>query len=481
MKTNTLDFDAQALRERILDLAMRGKLVPQDPNDEPASVLLEKIKAEKAELVKEKKIKKTKPLPEITDDEKPFDIPDSWEWVRLGEVSILKNGKTPRKKDISNDGIYPYFKVKDMNNNELYMEKIQNFVGKEYQKQTMPKNTIIFPKNGGAVLTAKKRILIQDSLVDLNTGGIIPYKNSNFKYIFYLFSSLNIKNYVKGSAVPTINSKKLKETLVPLPPLSEQSRIAAKIAQLFALLRKVELSTQQYAELQTLLKSKVLDLAMHGKLVKQDPNDEPASVLLEKIKAEKAELVKEKKIKKTKALPAITDEEKPFDIPDSWEWVRLGNVAKKITDGTHNPPPNSHSGKQLISAINIKNGKIDFKLSNRFVTDSQFEKEDKRTHIRKGDVLLTIVGSLGNAAIVENDKLFTAQRSVAIISSDLLSKYLYYSLTSKMFQEQIFNNAKGTTQRGIYLKKLSGLILPLPPINEQFRIVNKINELYWLI
>ena len=111
--------------------------------------------------------------------------------------------------------------------------------------------------------------------------------NSNYKYIFYLFSNLNVKNYVKGSAVPTINSKKLKETIVPFPPLEEQSRIAAKIAQLFALLRKVESSTQQYAKLQTLLKSKVLDLAMRGKLVKQDPNDEPASVLLEKIKAEK--------------------------------------------------------------------------------------------------------------------------------------------------------------------------------------------------
>ena len=231
---------------------------------------------------------------------------------------------------------------------------------------------------------------------------------------------MDIKDFVKGSAVPTINSKKLKETLVPLPPLEEQSRIAAKIAQLFALLRKVESSTQQYAKLQTLLKSKVLDLAMRGKLVEQDPHDEPASVLLEKIKAEKRKMIKEKEIKKSKPLPPITDEEKPFDIPDSWEWVRLGNIAKRITDGTHNPPPNSHEGKQVISAINIKKGKIDFSLSNRFVSEDQFLKEDKRTNIRKGDVLLTIVGSLGNAAVVDTDKLFTAQRSVAVISLSLI-------------------------------------------------------------
>ncbi|WP_283111967.1 restriction endonuclease subunit S [Lactobacillus gallinarum] len=477
MKTNTLDFDAQALRDKILDLAMRGKLVKQDPNDEPASELLKKIKAEKAELIKERKIKKSKPLPPITDNEKPFDLPDSWEWVRLEEVGSVKNGKTPKKEDINSQGPYPYFKVKDMNNNRLYMNKVESYVDEKYKNQLLPKNTIIFPKNGGAVLTAKKRILIQASLVDLNTGGLVPNSNINCKYLFYLFKSLNIKDYVKGSAVPTINSKKLKETVVPLPPLSEQSRIAAKIAQLFALLRKVESSTQQYAKLQTLLKSKVLDLAMRGKLVKQDPNDEPASELLKKIKAEKAELIKERKIKKSKPLPPITDNEKPFDIPDSWEWVRLGEITKKITDGTHNPPPNAHLGKQIISAVNIKNGKIDFKLSDRFVTNLQFEKEDKRTHIRRGDILFTIVGSLGNAAIVETDKMFTAQRSVAIINSDLPSKYLYYSLISKMFQEQIFNNAKGTTQKGIYLKKLSGLVLPLPPLKEQGRIVNKVNKL----
>lgn len=230
------------LKSKVLDLAMRGKLVEQDPNDEPASVLLEKIKAEKDQFIKEKKIKKSKPLPPISDEEKPFEIPDSWKWVRLGDVTIFKNGKTPKSADVSDTGLYPYFKVKDMNNNELYMEKIQNYVGKAYMKQTMPKRTIIFPKNGGAVLTAKKRILIQDSLVDLNTGGIIPLNNSNYKYIFYLFSNLNVKNYVKGSAVPTINSKKLKETVVPLPPLEEQKRIATKIAQLFALLRKDESS-----------------------------------------------------------------------------------------------------------------------------------------------------------------------------------------------------------------------------------------------
>ncbi|PEH06697.1 restriction endonuclease subunit S [Lactobacillus sp. UMNPBX4] len=220
------------LKQSVLRYAMEGKLVKQDPSDEPASELIKKIENKKAELIKEGKIKKSKKLPAITDDEKPFDIPDSWEWVRLESISILKNGKTPKKQDISFKGKYPYFKVRDMNNNRIYMKNVKNYVGDKYKKQLMPKDTIIFPKNGGAVLTAKKRILVENSLVDLNTSGIIPLSPTYYKYIFYLFSSLDIRNYVKGTALPTIDSKKLKATPVPLPPLKEQKRIVAKIQKL---------------------------------------------------------------------------------------------------------------------------------------------------------------------------------------------------------------------------------------------------------
>lgn len=172
------------LKQSVLQYAMEGKLVKQNPSDEPASELIKKIENEKAELVKEGKIKKSKKLPAITDDEKPFDIPNSWEWVRLESISILKNGKTPKKQDISFKGKYPYFKVRDMNNNRLYMKNVKNYVGDKYKKQLMPKDTIIFPKNGGAVLTAKKRILVENSLVDLNTSGIIPLSPTYYKYIF---------------------------------------------------------------------------------------------------------------------------------------------------------------------------------------------------------------------------------------------------------------------------------------------------------
>ena len=476
MKTNTLDFDAQALREKILDLAMRGKLVPQDSNDKPASVLLKKIKAEKEQLIKEKKIKKSKSLAPITDDEKPFDIPDSWEWVRFGDVGLLKNGKTPKKEDISSDNIYPYFKVKDMNNNNLYMENAKNWVGEKYSRQVMPKNTIIFPKNGGAILTAKKRILTQDSLVDLNTGGLIPYNDLNHKFIFYLFLSLDIKDFVKGSAVPTINSKKLKETLVPLPPLEEQSRIAAKIAQLFALLRKVESSTQQYAKLQTLLKSKVLDLAMRGKLVEQDPHDEPASVLLEKIKAEKEQLVKEGKIKKSKQLPPITDDEKPFDIPDSWEWVRLGDILK----------PEVHK-KPVKDFYYIDIASIDNQYNKVVNPKKVIVKKDKiasraRQVLENDDILFSVVRPyLRNIAMVPKDNNYKigATGFYVLKPYELINrKYIFCLTLSNYTVTNMTQKMRGDNSPSIRKSDMQNLIIPIPPRMEQDKIVNMIIRIY---
>ncbi len=490
MKTNSLDFDAQALREKILDLAMRGKLVKQDPNDEPASVLLEKIKAEKEELVKEKKIKKNKALPEITDEEKPFDIPDSWEWVRLGSIGTLKNGKTPKKEDISDQGSYPYFKVKDMNNNQVYMNNIENFVNEKYINQLMPKDTIIFPKNGGAVLTAKKRILIQDSLVDLNTGGIIPNSNISFKYLFYLFRNLNIKDYVKGSAVPTIDSKKLRETVVPLPPLEEQSRIAAKIAQLFALLCKVESSTQQYAKLQTLLKSKVLDLAMRGKLVEQDPNDEPASVLLEKIKSEKEQLIKEKKIKKSKPLPPISDEEKPFDIPDSWEWTYLKDVANitKLAgfEYTKYIKPNlMDRGVPLFKAKNIQSGKIIDNFEN-YISE-ELSDTLVRSQLNRKCLLTPYVGSIGKVAIFSGKykaHLGSNVGKIEMIKSNgqgMVELFVMYYLQSTYGFQQLIKHLKSTAQPSISITALREVVIPVPSVIEQKRIIDKMKQILLLL
>ena len=244
MKTNTLDFDAQALRDKILDLAMRGKLVPQDPNDEPASVLLEKIKAEKEELVKEKKIKKTKSLPAITDDEKLFDIPDSWEWVRFGDILKPELHQKPERNFI-------YIDIASVDNT---INKITSLTKVDINKdkvasrarQVLNNEDILF----SVVRPYLKNIAMVPDTSDYKIGStgfyvLKPYQLIDRKYIFYLvLSKYVIKSMtrkMKGDNSPSIRKGDLQNLVVPLPPLSEQSRIAAKIAQLFALLRKVEL------------------------------------------------------------------------------------------------------------------------------------------------------------------------------------------------------------------------------------------------
>ena len=472
MKTNTLDFDAQALRDRILDLAMRGKLVKQDPNDEPASVLLEKIKAEKAELVKEKKIKKSKPLPEITGDEKPFDIPDSWEWVRLGDVFDITSSKRVMKKEWKDSGI-PFYRAREIVSikrnrplkDPIYIDK------KTYSEKIKVSGK---PRGNDILLTGVGTLGIpyivpKDKEFYFKDGNIIWLKNFgkvNSNFISYYVQSpymLKMINNGRGTTVATLTIIRSEKLLVPLPPLSEQSRIVAKIAQLFALLRKVETSTQQYAELQTLLKTKVLDLAMRGKLVKQDPNDEPTSVLLEKIKAEKAELIKEKKVKKSKPLPPITDEEKPFDIPDSWEWVRLGDIF------------------YLKAGKTIK--RKDISINNEADVYPCYGGNGIRGYVKEYNMdgnypLIGRQGALCGNIHLAQGKFFATEHAVVVHefahTNYFWSTYFLRALNLNQYSTSV-------AQPGLAVNKIDRVLIPLPPISEQSRIVKKINQLLALL
>ena len=483
MKTNTLDFDAQALRERILDLAMRGKLVPQDPNDEPASVLLEKIKAEKEHLVKEKKIKRSKPLPKITDDEKPFDIPDSWEWVRLGDVLTILRGGSPRpiKNYLTDDpnGIN-WIKIGDSTKNSKYIDHAEEKIIPEGLKKTREVHKGDFLLSN-SMSFGRPYILKIDGAV--HDGWLILSNYDqlfNKDYLYYLLSS-NLANAqftasATGSTVKNLNRERVASTIVVVPPLSEQSRIAAKIAQLFALLRKVESSTQQYAELQTLLKSKVLDLAMRGKLVKQDPNDEPAGVLLEKIKADKTELVKEKKIKKSKPLPPVTDEEKPFDIPDNWEWVRLGDILKPEV---HQKPQQNFTYIDIASVDNTVN-----KITKPTKVDVSKDKIASRARqlLDSNDILFSVVRPyLKNVAMVPNTpeyKIGSTGFYVLKPFSLIDKKYIFYLVLSNYVIQNMTRKMKGDNSPSIRKGDLQNLVVPLPPILMQTRIVKCIEKIY---
>ena len=485
MKTNTLDFDAQALRDRILDLAMRGKLVPQDPNDEPASVLLEKIKAEKEELVKEKKIKKSKPLPAITDDEKPFNIPDSWEWDRFSELFNIEGGSQPPKStfsDTGGKGKIRLFQIRDYGENPVPV-----YIPIDKAKKISQIGDILLARYGASL---GKVFFAEYGAYNVALAKVLfNFKSEDFilkKYLFYYFKSELYQNFVRSnsrSAQAGFNKSDLNRLVFPVPPISEQKRIAAKIAQLFALLRKVESSTQQYAELQTLLKSKVLNLAMRGKLVKQDPNDEPASVLLEKIKGEKAELAKEKKIKKSKPLPPITDEEKPFDIPDSWEWVRLESVCDEIGDIDHKMPRKTINGQYLyISPKDFTKNGIDYDHAKR-ISEDDFKKLSQKFLPKKGDLIFPRYGTIGIIRKINTERPVLVSYSCCLIRSNknMSNDFIQYELKSKITKKEIDKYVNRSTQPNVGLKSIKSFLFPLPPLEEQKRIVSKIIELFSLL
>ncbi len=477
MKTNTLDFDAQALREKILDLAMRGKLVPQDPNDEPASVLLEKIKAEKEQLIKDKKIKKSKPLAPITDDERPFDIPDSWEWVRLGDVNTYNSesvhpDRTPDKTfELYSVPIFPTRKPEIIKGEEI-----------RSNKQAVETGDVLLCKINPRINRVWKVSNFTDNENIASTEWIVVRQREiTTEYLRYSLMAPYFRNLLQsnvsgvGGSLTRAKPREVRNYVLPIPPLSEQSRIAAKIAQLFALLRKVESSTQQYAQLQTLLKSKVLDLAMRGKLVEQDPHDEPASVLLEKIKAEKELLVKEGKIKKSKPLPPIADDEKPFDIPDSWEWVRLGDIielvsgrdiAKKyhLSHKIHNATPYITGASNIDDKGNIT---INEWIDNPSVV------------VTKGTLLLSVKGTIGKIAILQLPKAHIARQIMGIENI-----YNFNQDFQKYFLESYIGELKKKAKSMIPGISRNDIILapfPLPSLREQSIIAKKIHKIMSLI
>lgn len=481
MKTN-LNVDTQELRERILDLAMRGKLVKQEAGDEPASVLLEKIKAKKAELVKEGKIKKSKKLPEITDDEKPFDIPDSWKWVRLGDVSSnihygftasaqeTGNAKLLRITDIQ-DGKVDWSKVpfcnisKEKENglllkpNDVLIARTGGTVGKSFVIQNVPEKTVF------------ASYLIRIQTIDTDIVTFLEY---------FLRSPLywkSIESKKSGTGQPNVNATKLSEIVFPFPPLAEQKRIADKVSDLFKQVDVIEKNVAEYQDLEQAMRSKLLDLAMRGKLVEQDQTDEPASELLKQIQAEKAELVKEGKIKKSKKLPEITNDEKPFEIPDSWEWVRLGDVGDWGAGATplkSNHEYYEHGTIPWILTGDLNDGHIS--SANQFIT----EKALNETSVKikpTGSVLIAMYGAtIGKLGILDIEATTNQACCACVTFSGVSNMYLFDYL---MFMKPKFiESGVGGAQPNISRTKIVATPIPLPPLAEQKRIADKLTRLF---
>lgn len=472
MKTN-LNVDTQALREKILDLAMRGKLVEQDAGDEPASVLLEKIKAEKAELVKKGKIKKSKKFPEIIDDEKPFDIPNSWEWVRLGDVLDVRDGTHDTPKYIT-EGV-PLITSKNIRNGYLSFEDV-NYISEEDsqkidQRSKVDRGDIIFAMIGSignpVIINTDMRFCIKNVALLKHFTNLI-----DMNYVLQCMHILQTRfnENASGAVQKFISLRKIREQVMPLPPLAEQKRVANKVSELFKQVDVIEKNVAEYQDLEQAMRSKLLDLAMRGKLVEQDPSDEPVSELLKQILSEKAELVKEGKIKKSKKLPEITDDEKPFDIPDNWRWVRLENIAK-IEMGSSPKGDFIHEGGK---GIEFHQGKIYFGKTNLLHSNLRTEKVTKCAN--PGDILLCVRAPIGEVNFT--DRYICIGRGLSAISgyAGVDQEYIYYCL--KCFKKTLVLKGTGSTFKAITSSVVREQPFPLPPLAEQRRIVAKLEELF---
>lgn len=507
------------LRELILELAVRGKLVPQDPNDEPASLLLERIAAEQAQLVKEGKLKKSKPLPEITDEEKPFELPEGWEWCRLGYLSNINGGFAFKSINYKDEGV----RVVRISDFDEFGFKFDNIVRHSYTDSLsqfqLEIDDILMAMTGG---TVGKSYLVKElpELMVVNQrvakislfSGVIP------EFVNALINSLSVRAVIdnaKNSTNDNISMGDITGFYVPLPPLPEQLRVVYKLNELMSLCDQLEQKSEaSLAAHQTLvetllatltesadsgelaqnwarlaqhfdslfttqssidaLKQTILQLAVMGKLVPQDPDDEPASVLLERIKAEKARLVKEGKIKKPKPLPEITDDEKPFELPEGWKWERLGAVGYTQTGGTPNKARPELFGADIPF---IKPGDI---TENGVVYDNEgLSSLGANTLGRmapENSILMVCIGTIGKCNFINRLCAFNQQIN-SITPYIPICGFLYRAMSCSYFQKLAWANSSSTTIAILNKGKWDMLPVPLPPSTEQHRIVAKVDEL----
>jgi type I restriction enzyme S subunit len=505
------------LRELILSLAMQGKLVPQDPSDQPASELL-------------KEIKYVNYLSEIEVNEQPNLLPKSWKCVRIGDVFELKSGYSFPKDAELQSGTYMYLKVGEMNakGNEIAITSTSIFLDESPRvlNALIPANSIIFPKRGGAIATNKKRLVIEPICVDTNIMAIICPRNIDLNFVYHWILSLDLAKLNTGTSVPQINNKDINPLLFPLPPIAEQRRIVAKIDELMARCDELEKLRQVHAQKQitvhnaalnqlltakdhndfktswhfitqhfgelysvkanvTELRKAILQLAVMGKLVPQDPNDQPASELLNAIEAEKNRLVKEGKMKAQTPLPEIR--ERPYILPTSWEWVRFEDIVEISSGVTKGRKLNDKEMVVLpyLRVANVQRGYLDLDVIKYIEIPRD---EIARFELKERDLLITEGGDwdkVGRTAIwnaeilhcIHQNHIFKARRLLAEQNEQWLEKYLNSSAARGYFA----NASKQTTNlASINKTQLRGCPIPLPPLAEQHRIVAKIDQLMTL-
>ena len=510
---------AQQLKNSILQMAVQGKLVPQDPNDEPASVLLQRIKAEKEELIKAGKIKKDKKSSEIfrgasrnlpyafceqigkeirdISDEIPFEIPESWEWVRLGMIGETNIGLTYRPADKTISGGTLVLRSSNIQNDRMdYSDTV--YVSCEIPERAMihKGDILICARNGSRALVGKCAIVDKDGMA---FGAFMAKYSSPFnQYIKLFIDSPSFRQQLDGVKTETINQitqDMLKNQLCPLPPVNEQIRIVEMFYRLLPYIERYDKAETHLTALNTTfpeaLKKSILQEAVQGKLVPQNPDDEPASVLLERIRAEKQALIKAGRIKRDKHESVIVTRDKipyeiidgkerciadevPFELPEGWCWCRLGTIFQHNTGKALNSSNHQGTKMQYITTSNLYWDRFELdKLKEMLFTDSEVEK----CTVTKGDLLVCEGGDIGRAAVWNYDYPMRIQNHIHRLRSYASVEVYFFYYVFYLYKRAGLIGGKGIGIQGLSSNAIDKLLIPLPPLAEQKRIVEKIEEL----
>lgn len=480
---------AEQLKASILQMAMQGKLVEQRAEEGTAQELYEEIQNQIQQAIKEGRLKKRKKLTSLSEQDIPFDIPDTWKWVQLRDVTQMEAGGTPsRTQSCYWNGDIPWVKIGDMNGK--FTSQTSEYITQDGLKRStaklFPKGTVLYSIFASIGIVS---ILTIDAATNQAIVGISHSKEIDTDYLYYVLTSLKSVVIKKqhGMAQMNINQTILNEAPFPLPPLEEQKRIAAKIEELMPFV-------EQYAKTSTRLntlnasfpdrmKKSILQQAVMGKLVPQDPKDEPASVLLKKIAEEKLKLIKEGKIKKQKALPAITEDEIPFDIPESWEWVQLDELAIfENGDRGKNYPNKSEyvqSGVAWINTSHIKTNGYLTTTEMNYITREKFETL-RSGKIEENDLVFCLRGATyGKVSRVEPYTEGAVASSLMIIRPiiSILRDYLLLYLKTPLAFSELAKYANGSAQPNLGAKDVRKYLVPLPPLKEQKRILECVEEI----
>ncbi|WP_419092399.1 restriction endonuclease subunit S [Waltera sp.] len=472
----------EQLKASILQYAIQGKLVEQRPEEGSGEELYQQIQTEKQRLIQEKKIKKEKTLVEITEDEIPFDIPESWKWVRLGDCTGYSQTKPKiSPKDITDDMW------------SLDLEDIQKESGAILTRTTASERKITGDKvlfYKGQVLYSKLRPYLKKILIAPDNGictpELVPFNTYLVyaNYIVYVLRSPHIDYVVNsvtyGVKMPRVGTETMVNLLIPLPPLSEQKRIVAKIEELLPLIGRYAVAYEKLEQFNAKfpedMKKSILQYAIQGKLVEQRAEEGTAEELYQQIQAEKQHLIAEKKIKKEKTLPEIAEDEVPFDIPESWKWCRLSDIID-VRDGTHDSPKYVPEGIPLITSKNLSNGIIDYG-NVKYITQEDADKINARSMVEDDDILFAMIGSIGNPVLVKKDREFCIKNMALFkkfADTDIFMQYMYWFFFYAQYK--LKKEASGGVQSFISLSRFREYLVPLPPFAEQKRIVAKIEEL----